>query len=310
MAEPYLPADHVARMERFRISLDGLSVGDAFGSQFFIPGVHETHFENRSNPPAPRYHYTDDTEMALGIGEVLDAFGEIQQPELARVFATRYAIEMYRGYGAGAHQILMSIGAGTDWREAAGAAFGGQGSFGNGGAMRVAPLGGYFADDFERAAEQGRWSAEVTHAHPEGQAGTMAVAVAAAWAWQNRNASPSKRGRELLEVARDYTPPGPTRDGIEMAIGIDLDNDPKYLAWKVGNGSHISSQDTVPFTLWCAAKYIEDYPGSIWCTIAVGGDIDTTAAIVGGIVSLSTGREGIPEEWLIRREPLQLKVES
>ncbi len=307
MSEVRLPPDHQTRMERFRISLDGLSVGDAFGGQFFIPGNYENHFENRSTPEAARYCYTDDTEMALGLGQVLDAFGEIRQDKLARVFAVRYANDMYRGYGAGAHRILASIGAGTDWREAAGTAFGGQGSFGNGGAMRVAPLGGYFAHDFERAAKQASLSAEVTHAHPEGQAGAMAVAVAAAWAWQNRNDSPGKRARELLEVARDFTPPGLTRDGIETVLTIDLESDPGYTAWKVGNGSQISSQDTVPFTLWCAAKCIEDYPNAIWCTIAVGGDIDTTAAIVGGIVSLSTGRGGIPQEWLARRESLQFR---
>ena len=58
--------------------------------------------------------------------------------------------------------------------------FGGEGSFGNGAAMRVAPLGAYFADELDAVVEQASFSAEVTHSHPEGIAGAIAVAVAAA----------------------------------------------------------------------------------------------------------------------------------
>lgn len=36
----------------------------------------------------------------------------------------------------------------------------------------------------------------------------------------------------------------------------------------------------------------------------VAGDMDTTAAIVGGVVALAVGRAGLPAEWLARREPL------
>ena len=68
---------------------------------------------------------------------------------------------------------------GTDWRDAARRPFRGAGSMGNGAAMRVAPLGAWFADDVARAVDEARRSAEVTHMHPEGIAGAVAVAVAA-----------------------------------------------------------------------------------------------------------------------------------
>jgi len=42
-------------------------------------------------------------------------------------------------------------------------------------------------------------------------------------------------------------------------------------------------------------------------TISGGGDCDTNAAIVGGIVALSVGREGIPNDWLKAREPLPFR---
>src|SRR5690349_1425062 len=136
------PRDHDARLERAMLSLEGLSLGDAFGEQFFR---HEYELgdllERRVVPAARRWHYTDDTEMALGVVEVLRDHGEIDQDALARRFALRYARRPERGYGGGAHGILTAIGEGVPFRQAAGQAFGGQGSHGNGGAMRVAPVG-------------------------------------------------------------------------------------------------------------------------------------------------------------------------
>ncbi|SMD23485.1 ADP-ribosylglycohydrolase family protein [Kibdelosporangium aridum] len=63
----------------------------------------------------------------------------------------------------------------------------------------------------------------------------------------------------------------------------------------------MTAQDTVPFTLWVAATYLDDYPQAITSCIEAGGDVDTTAAIVGGIVAT---RAQIPKLWLESREPL------
>jgi ADP-ribosylglycohydrolase len=76
------------------------------------------------------------------------------------------------------------------------------------------------------------------------------------------------------------------------------------VAYELGNGSLVTAQDTVPFTMWVAAKHLADYPQAIRTCVAVGGDIDTTAAIVGGIVAAYTGIDGIPAAWLAAREPL------
>src|SRR6266699_4849057 len=102
---------------------------------------------------------------------------------------------------------MREINAGAKWRETVANAFGGQGSMGNGSAMRVAPLGGYFADDLERCAEESRASSLVTHTHPEGVAGAIAVAVAAAVAWQlrdtpNANVSPDSSTRFCISLRK------------------------------------------------------------------------------------------------------------
>jgi ADP-ribosylglycohydrolase len=72
----------------------------------------------------------------------------------------------------------------------------------------------------------------------------------------------------------------------------------------LGNGTRVSAQDTVPFALWCAARHLGDYEEALWQTVSGLGDRDTTCAIVGGIVAVSTGVEGIPGLWLRRREML------
>ncbi len=79
-------------------SLDGLSVGDAFGEKFFLhPDVVDNLVAARAIPRQPWY-YTDDTEMALSIVAVLREYGKIDQDKLAQSFAQRYNSE--RGYGA------------------------------------------------------------------------------------------------------------------------------------------------------------------------------------------------------------------
>src|SRR5262245_39590128 len=110
--------------------------------------------------------------------------GMAEQDDLARTFAQRYTRNPNRGYGHSTIRILRAIHDGAAWRETSAGAFGGEGSKGNGAAMRVAPLGAYFADDLATAAREADASAEITHFHREARAGAIAVAVAAAWAWQ------------------------------------------------------------------------------------------------------------------------------
>lgn len=132
-------------------ALDGLSVGDALGAQFFMVGRSLSALI-AGNPPTGPWEWTDDTEMACNLITELRDHGAVEQDRLAMTFADR--CEPYRGYGAGAFVILHKIRKGVPWREAAGPAFNGSGSCGNGAAMRVAPLGAYFADDLDKVVEQ------------------------------------------------------------------------------------------------------------------------------------------------------------
>jgi len=293
-------------MERVGIALEGLSVGDALGQQFFDILHVSSLLPRREVPPAP-WFYTDDTEMALGIAEVLERCGGIDADELARVFAERYTSDPHRGYGGMAHRILTAIAAGAPWSVVAPQAFGGEGSMGNGAAMRVAPVGAYFADDLEAVVQHAEASAGVTHAHPDGRAGAVAVALAAAGAWRGRK---SGEAVNLLELTLERTPAGPTHEGLARARVLSLDVPVTRAAAVLGNGSQVISSDTVPFSLWCASKHLHSYADAFWSTVSALGDRDTTCAIVGGIVALAGGRESIPPEWISSREPLQASVRT
>jgi len=281
------------RAEKMRLSLEGLSVGDAFGEQFFSHS--QKLIEERRLPPGP-WPWTDDTHMALSIVEVLLEHGQIRQLSLAQAFSRRFREDPGRGYGSGARRLFARLNRGEDWRQVAPTIFPG-GSYGNGAAMRAAPVGGFFHGDPEQAAQQARLAAEITHAHVEGQAGAMAVAGAAALAAQ---VTPPQ-GQEFLREVLALIPEGLTHSGVENAINIPPENLAEAIR-TLGTGRSISAQDTVPYCLWCAAHHLLDYAQALWTTVSGMGDRDTTCAIVGGIVALSAGQ--VPEAWRQRREPL------
>jgi ADP-ribosylglycohydrolase len=281
-------------------SLAGLSVGDALGAQYFMVGRSVDDLR-RGLVPDPVWEWTDDTEMACSVFWVLQERQRADQDLLAEVFAQR--CEPRRGYGVGAFVILHHIGQGMPWQDAVRQVFDGEGSCGNGAAMRVAPLGAYHPDHAQRAATEAARSAEVTHCHPEGIAGAIAVAVAASTAAAGRLAGVRPKPGPFLDAVLTHTPESTVRKGVARARRM-LHLMPDEVAYELGNGRLVMAQDTVPFALWAAAKHLGDYPQAIRTCIRVGGDIDTTAAITGGVVAAYTGIDGIPPDWLAAREPL------
>ncbi len=283
---------HEARMSQVALSVAGLSVGDAFGERFFgPPGVMSGRISERQLPAAP-WGWTDDTAMALGIQEVLATHQRISQDELAEVFARRFHRDRHRGYGPKAQEILDLIYQGTPWEIAARTPYA-DGSKGNGGAMRASPVGAYFSDDLDRVVKEARASAEVTHAHPEGQQGAIAVALAAAWAL--------RREGDLFDLVLPRLEPSETRRRVEAVAGLPASTEAWRVAAQVGAGKDVLAEDTVPFALWCAAAFVGSFEEAMWNAVSALGDRDTTCAIVGGIVAL---RSAVPPSWLEAREPL------
>jgi ADP-ribosylglycohydrolase len=292
-----------ACMARALESLEGLSCGDAFGECFFDPRNRAVETRaSRTLPPAP-WPFTDDTMMAVSVCASLERHHGIEPEWLAESFARHYDPE--RGYGPAMNALLTrlsSIGA-ANWFEEAQELFDGAGSLGNGAAMRVAPVGAYFAYDMGLVVEQAALSAIATHCHPEGIAGAVAVAAAAAIAWRDRAAVSAMNAVAFLEAVRACTPESKVRDGIDHALELPVSTMALDAALTIGNGARATAQDTVPFALWCAARSLDKYEDALWETVNGGGDLDTNCAIVGGIVAMRSEARGIPREWLQRREP-------
>jgi ADP-ribosylglycohydrolase len=301
-----LPADHATRIERLKLSLDGLGLGDALGEMLAYRAETGSRRLAEKDLPAGPWFHTDDTEMAISICTVLKSHGFVHQDALAKRFARRFERDPDRGYGKITRIQLREIMAGAKWNNTAANAFGGQGSMGNGGAMRVAPLGAYFAEDLEACISEARASAAVTHTHPEGIAGAIAVAVAAAMAWRLRNVAPAERPRKFFDEVLRLTPESQVRRGILVASQTPRETPVEIAVKTLGNGSLITAPDTVPFCLWSAAHHLDNFIKALAETIRVGGDCDTNAAIVGGIVALSAGRDALPREWLRSREPISI----
>jgi ADP-ribosylglycohydrolase len=301
---PQIAPDHSERFSRALISLYGLACGDGIGEMMFNRPDRAFDIIMKDELPSGPWWHTDDAEMAISIVEVLRLLGSIHQDALARQFTWRFEREPDRGYGSGARRQLSMMIEGAEWRVTSREAFDGQGSLGNGSAMRVAPVGAWFADDLDRVAKEARASAVVTHMHTEGIAGAVAIAIAAAIASRLRGKPSEQASTEFFNEIHKRTPDGETRRGIAHAFQIRHVESPKTAARMLGNGSGVTCPDTVPFTVWAAAKHLNNYRESIAATASVGGDTDTNCAIVGGIVALSTGWQGIPKDWLQHMEPL------
>jgi ADP-ribosylglycohydrolase len=293
------------RVKKALISLKGTSIGDALGESFFgSTGTVLNRIEKRILPSAT-CSYTDDTQMAISIVECLIQYGCIKQDRLAELFAGR--MEYKRGYGMNTRIILEEIRRGGDWRHLSRFSFKGKGSFGNGAAMRAAPLGAYFYKNKDKVIENAVLSAEVTHSHREGIAGAVAVALAACFT-ANLKKGKNYRYQDLFEYILDNLKDSRVKNGIERARDLG-DINSFQAAGLLGSGQYVSARDTVPYVIWCASKYLLDFEEAFWATVNGLGDRDTTCAMVCGITAL---KSTIPEKWLkiVEKLPEEFEILS
>ncbi|MEW6305013.1 MAG: ADP-ribosylglycohydrolase family protein [Verrucomicrobiota bacterium] len=176
-------------------------------------------------------------------------------------------------------------------------------SAGNGPAMRSAIIGVAYADHPERLRALVRASTRITHTDPKAEHGAFVVALAARFAsrrafetcWQTRfceslRQEPGAGAQELIELvdrARESAHRGETTGAFAESLGL-------------GRGVSGYVYHTVPVVMHAWFSHPLDFRKAIEPVIRCGGDTDTTAAILGGILGAAVGREGIPTEWLNR----------
>lgn len=176
-------------------------------------------------------------------------------------------------------------------------------SAGNGPAMRSAILGVYFRDDLSKMKQFVRISTELTHTDPKAFLGAFAVALAASFSSKKEPFSPEQYFQALAAALKD----DPSEEFLKLMQqiqqGLEQNQSLEMFAQTLGLSKGISGYiyHTLPIVLYAWLDPNTDaYQKKILNIIALGGDTDTTAAILGGILGSGIGKEGLPQEWLER----------
>ncbi len=179
--------------------------------------------------------------------------------------------------------VLDAMEAGEDYRQVAEQYFPG-GSFGNGAAMRVAPVGLLFRDDPGRLSEQARLSALPTHRHPLGIEGAQLLALAVALCSSMESFDRAAFFAELLRAcsSEEY------RVKLEEAGRAQTPDDLARL------GNRIEALHSVPTAIASFALTPESFEATIGNAIFLGGDTDTLAAMAGALSGAYVGAGRLP----------------
>lgn len=281
--------------DRFIGCFLGQAIGDSIGSPLegLPPDMVFTSWGSAddilNSPELQLLRYTDDTQMMLGVAEALLANGRIVEQTLVRRFAINF--EMQRRYGIGTIRILEAFRLGSDWRFLAASLFPG-GSYGNGAAMRVAPVGLFFHDDLDRVWEEARLSAWPTHQHPLGIEGAQLLAVAVALLVRE----PTFTHDRFYETLRSRATLDEYRWLLDSAARLSPDDTVSIL----GNG--IEAHRSVVTSIACFALSPDNYEEAVGRAITLGGDTDTLGAMTGALSGTHLGIGRIPEKLVERLE--------
>jgi len=286
--------------DRVRGALIGTALGDAMGAPFegrarVERGEVETLLESTST-----LTWTDDTHMALTLGEAVVVAGDDLDAEaLGDLFARAYRAEPWRGYGAGPPQVFAMAEAGRSYLDAAASLFAGTGSYGNGAAMRAAPAGIAAGGDLARAARLAGIQARVTHAHPEGVDGAVVVACGVTTLLEAPADPVAALTGVLHHLATDAFR-APMRRVLEAAGPAER------LAVARAVGSGVAARASVPAAVAAYLAAWASHPGdgveAIVTAVTLGGDTDTVAAMAGALTGAHLGASGLPERLVSRIE--------
>lgn len=235
----------------------GAIIGDIVGSIYEFES-----FKMKSFPLfSTGCQLTDDSLMTMAVGLACATADTKNEAEfkatlcaLMREIGRQYP---EAGYGGNFYDWLMSDTMGP------------YGSYGNGSAMRVSPVA-YAEDTLEDVERLARWSAEVTHDHPEGIRGAQAVAAAIFLAGEGKTKDEIRTYIEEKYYDLDFT-----LDGIRPSYCFD-----------------VTCQGSVPQAIECFLES-ENFEDAVRNAVSLGGDGDTIAAMAGAIAE---AYYGIPDE--------------
>ena len=287
--------------DKFRGAILGCFLGDAFGSSF--EGMHPDRAVFHMDILSKKFlrSYTDDTDMTLAVGESIIQSSGVNPEDIAKQFSLH--CDLTRGYAIGAIKSVLSLRAGMKWYEVARIVFE-NGSFGNGAAMRVSPVGLFYHHDLEGLRRAAIEQANITHVHPLGQWGAVMQATSIGLAVSQHPKESSKKEGVVVSL-REALWGGPIEylkalNKIEERVAQGKRLDPQEIVLLLGNG--VEAHLSVPSACYIAITYSPDFCEAIRAAISLGGDTDTIAGMVGAIVGAHVGEKGLPIEWIEQLE--------
>jgi ADP-ribosylglycohydrolase len=226
----------------------GAIAGDIVGSVYERRPIKRTDFPLFQEGS----RFTDDSVLTAGVADAI--LQERGYADAIRDWGRRYPTA---GYGGSFLAWLARDDAGP------------YGSWGNGSAMRVSPVGWAF-DNVDRVLAEAEASAAVTHDHPEGIKGAHATALA-------------------VYLARTGASKARIRDELSDRFAYDLTRSPEEI--RPGYRFDVSCQGSVPESL-VAFLHADDFESAVRIAVSLGGDTDTMAAIAGAVAEAFHG--GVP----------------
>lgn len=172
-------------------------------------------------------------------------------------------------------------------------------SAGNGPAMR-SPVLGAAIHDLALLKSFVQASTRLTHTDPKAEFGAMAVALAARESALAESIAPARYAQQLKDLLGD-APAAELLELVDRAIqSARGDETAAQFAASLGLSRGVTGYiyHTVPVVLQAWFRHPRDFSRALREVIECGGDTDTTAAILGGIIGAGVGKEGLPEGWL------------
>lgn len=276
----------------------GMAVGDALGLPY--EGV-SRHRQPRLLGPPVRHRFlfrrgmiSDDTEHSCLVLQSLIATGDDDQrftSDLGKRMRWWFA-SLPAGLGRATLKACVRLWLGVP------ATRSGVFSAGNGPAMRAVILGACF-DDVDTMAKFVSASSRITHTDPKAEYGALAVALAAWCGCQVGTVSSDVYMKKMRSLV------GANAQELllrldEVVASVNRGQSTSDFARSNGMDRGVSGYvyQTVPIVIHAWLSHPRDYREAVTAAIQCGGDADTTAAIVGGIVGATTGEAGIPDAWL------------
>jgi ADP-ribosyl-[dinitrogen reductase] hydrolase len=286
--------------DRFRGMILGTAVGDAVGLP--AEGISKSRARRMFTGPwrhrlvLNRGMISDDTEHTIFVVQCLLAHAESSDQFMRRLAMCLrwWLLSLPAGIGLATGRAILKLCLGFSPRNS------GVFSAGNGPAMRVAPLGAFFANDPARIDELTELCTRITHTDPKAAIAAKAIAQTAGWIVRtNHEERPdlSDFVRVLSSVSEDRAWRGLV-SRIETACkdGLSVEEFADSLGLSNGISGYI--YHTVPVVLFAWYAHWGNYEETLTAIWECGGDTDTTGAIVGALAGLTVGERGIPSAWI------------